>query len=223
MDSGNASATQPVPAVDVEAAVQAWCAREGDRVDPVRRHFIVALARRARAQEGEARRILESRVLDILSEYVAVAIDGKALGYYIGGSIMPSALREPAAAPHAGPLADLTAQLARKAAGRTGDAAFSAPPQALQYLRRAWSRLSADRRITQSLARLPENAGPLNSHQLVHRSLTLMRDASPQYLNQFMAYIDTLAWLEQMEGASAPAVGSAARAERGRRPARGGG
>lgn len=79
------------------------------------------------------------------------------------------------------------------------------PPDAmadtLGYLRTTWSRLSADRRLTQSLAKVPENAGPLNSQHLVHRSLTLMRELSPEYLHHFMAHVDALLWLDQANGA----------------------
>lgn len=41
---------------------------------------------------------------------------------------------------------------------------------------------------------------------LVLRSLGLMREASPDYLNRFMAYVDTLLWLDVAESVK-PAVG----------------
>ena len=67
----------------------------------------------------------------------------------------------------------------------------------VKLFRRTWWRLSADQRLAQSRATLPENAGPLNSHHLVHRSLTLMRELSPEYLERFVGYVDALQWLEQ--------------------------
>ncbi len=67
----------------------------------------------------------------------------------------------------------------------------------LAYFRTTWSRLSAERRLTRSLETVPENAGPLNSHQLVHRALQTMRETSPGYLHRFMTYVDALLWLEQ--------------------------
>ncbi len=70
-------------------------------------------------------------------------------------------------------------------------------PQMLQFFRRTWSRLSAEQRLAQSRSSLPENAGPLHSHQLVHRSLTLMRELSPAYFDHFIAHVDALLWLEQ--------------------------
>ena len=66
------------------------------------------------------------------------------------------------------------------------------------------------------LAKVPENAGPLNSQHLVHRSLTLMRDLSPEYLNRFMSYVDALSWLDQANAMGA----DVARAETKRKTAR---
>ncbi|MDO9352812.1 MAG: DUF2894 domain-containing protein, partial [Solirubrobacteraceae bacterium] len=87
-------------------------------------------------------------------------------------------------------LAGLVAQLHRQQA-----AAPDAMADTLGYLRSTWSRLSADQRLTQSLAKVPENAGPLNSQHLVHRALTQIRDLSPEYLHHFMAQVDALLWL----------------------------
>ena len=55
--------------------------------------------------------------------------------------------------------------------------------------------------MRRSLAPPTEDAGPLNSSRLVHRSLTLMRGLSPEYLQQFLAYADTLSWLETLQDA----------------------
>ena len=81
----------------------------------------------------------------------------------------------------------------------------------MQFFKRTWSRLSADQRLAQARATLPDNAGPLNSHHLVHRSLTLMRELSPEYLERFVGYIDALQWLEQANEAAQDSA-SAARA-----------
>lgn len=66
-----------------------------------------------------------------------------------------------------------------------------------RYFRNTWSKLSVDKRVTQALHQAPKNAGPINSHSLVLRSLALMRDISPDYLNQFTSYVDTLLCLDQ--------------------------
>lgn len=70
-------------------------------------------------------------------------------------------------------------------------------------MRNTWSRLSADKRLTQSLAKVPDKAGPLNSHQLVHRALSAMRDASPDYFHHFVSYVDALMGLDPLNGAGA--------------------
>jgi hypothetical protein len=53
------------------------------------------------------------------------------------------------------------------------------------------------KRVAQELDQAPKNAGPINSHMLVLRSLEKMRDVSPDYLNRFTLYVDTLLLLDQ--------------------------
>ena len=55
------------------------------------------------------------------------------------------------------------------------------------------------------------NAGPLNSHHLVHRALLLMRELSPEYLNRFMSYVDSLLWIDQANGSMAAAAAASER------------
>ncbi len=88
------------------------------------------------------------------------------------------------------PLAQLTQELA---------AARQASPDldSARRFREAWSRICAEDEVTHAVERGPENAGPLNSHRLVLRTLQLMRELSPDYLRRFMAHTDTLLWLEQ--------------------------
>jgi len=59
--------------------------------------------------------------------------------------------------------------------------------------------------VRQSQEQVHKNAGPLNSNQLVHRALSLMRELSPGYLQQFLSYTDALMWMEQIHAATAPA------------------
>ena len=90
---------------------------------------------------------------------------------------------------------------------RAGGGAAVGSTQTLQFFQRTWSRLSADQRLAQSRASLPENAGPLNSHHLVHRALTLMRALSPEYLECFVGYVDALQWLERANEAAVQETG----------------
>lgn len=59
------------------------------------------------------------------------------------------------------------------------------------------SKLSVHKQVAQALEQAPRNAGPINSHMLVLRSLALMRDISPDYLNRFISYADALLCLDQ--------------------------
>jgi hypothetical protein len=68
-------------------------------------------------------------------------------------------------------------------------------PRIVQF-RQQLHRISVQKQVTQAIAQAPQNAGPINSHMLVLRSLGLMRDISPDYLNRFMGYVDTLLVLE---------------------------
>lgn len=66
--------------------------------------------------------------------------------------------------------------------------------------RETWARISAETEVDQATHRAPENAGPLNAHHLVLRTLALMRDLSPDYLRRFMTHTESLLWLDQAYG-----------------------
>ncbi|MED5619119.1 DUF2894 domain-containing protein [Ideonella sp. BN130291] len=197
---------------DAEHGLEASLAQARERgdhtFDPVRFRVIEAMARRAAGRDGAARRIVHRKAMQLLAAYVQdlcqanVAAD-QAPGPAPGGD--RSALRQ------------LVDRLARPAP------AGAAPElQAMKQFRGTWARLKAEQRLTQSLAKVPANAGPLNSHHLVHRSLTLMKALSPEYLHVFMAHADALLWLEQATlPAPARAHDTPARASGGRKPQRG--
>ena len=181
--------------------------------DRVRERYAQALARRASAHVGAARRVLDARLAALLA-HPARSPDDEPVA--------------PGAREARGPLAELVAHAARqkpasvlgagaKASSNSTDKPAAVPaPEAktLQFFKRTWSRLSADQRLAQSRATLPDNAGPLNSHHLVHRSLTLMRELSPEYLEHFVAYVDALQWLEQSNEAEAAELAPRAPAPR---------
>lgn len=200
------------PAFDAGAALAALRERGDHRADPVRFRFIEAMARRAHAHDGDARRLLDARIAQLVAAY-RQALDNRP-------DAIPAQEAPEGAPPTQSALAGLAAHIAQHAPPPAADLAAGSATlgltpdlKAVTYFRSTWSKLSAERRLTQSLAKVPDNAGPLNSHHLVHRALILMRDLSPEYLNRFMSYVDALLWIDQANGSMAAAAASAPRAE----------
>jgi hypothetical protein len=167
--------------------LDAWREQNADRLNPTRFLFIEALERRAAGHAGEARRILDDRLSKLLKAY---ADDLEA-----AASNLDHANSSTTPCPPARPLGRLIDHIASYVAPRPS----SFPTlEALDEFRRIWSEVRTDSHVRQSLEQVPANAGPLNSGNLVHRSLTLMSELSPGYLQQFLSYVDTLSWMEQM-------------------------
>lgn len=129
------------------------------------------------------------------------------LAYMAGlgdGAGQGGAAEPPPAAPEGAPATPVAAPAVATGTGEapSGTVSPARELKSLRYFRSTWSRLSAEQQLAQALAQAPENAGPLNSHLLVLRALQLMQEVSPDYLQRFMSYADTLLWLEQMEDLS---------------------
>ncbi|KVZ05207.1 hypothetical protein WL11_13210 [Burkholderia ubonensis] len=180
--------------------LDAWRASGADRLDPVRFHRIDALERRVAGHDGDARRLLDARLDALLAGY-AGDIERA------GDANEPDDVAQ--ARPASGALAGLVTHIARDAqADRAG-----IDPALIEYFRETWSKVRTEKQYRQALDQVPRNAGPLNSSSLVHRSLSLMRDLSPGYLQQFLSYVDALAWLEDLAGGGAQAEKEAPRAK----------
>jgi hypothetical protein len=216
---------------EARATLDAWRARGVDRMDPVRFHFTEALVRRAAGHSGEARRILDNRLHSLLTAYAA-DLEQTALAASDAGVEGGTAqLAMPLPLPVRGTLGELLDQIAGRApsaqsegsaAGRAASQPASWPElEMLEYFREVWSRLDTERQLRQSQQQVPGNAGPLNSSSLVHRSLSLMRELSPGYLQQFLSYVDALSWMEQMNsggplpGKDTPRAAGAKKSTRG--------
>jgi hypothetical protein len=108
------------------------------------------------------------------------------------------------------PLAALNAHIARVSQAAAEGQRSSATPwpelRSAQRFRETWERLSAEETVVQATHRAPENAGPLNSHKLVLRTLGLMSELSPHYLRRFLAHTETLLWLDQAQAQLKPAA-----------------
>ncbi|WP_088578817.1 DUF2894 domain-containing protein [Burkholderia ubonensis] len=187
-------------ATRARAMLDAWRASGADRLDPVRFHLIDALERRAAGHDGDARRLLDARLDALLAGYAGDVERA-------GDANEPDDVAQ--ARPASGALAGLLTHIARDAqADRAG-----IDPALIEYFRETWSKVRTEKQYRQALDQVPRNAGPLNSSSLVHRSLSLMRDLSPGYLQQFLSYVDALAWLEDLAGGGAQAEKEAPRAK----------
>ena len=204
--------------IDTASALAALRARGAAQADPVRWHFIEALARRAATKDGELRQRLDARLAELLQAAVATATSAPV----VVAVADPGSAIGPAATAAGGPLAALVRLLnPAAAASPTGDR--SAPPagdralpeapaelRTLQQHRRRWAQLRIDRQLTGAQAQMPEQAGPLHSDRLVLRALQQMRDLSPGYLAHFAAHVETLLWLEQTAATAATSPGKPA-------------
>ena len=186
------------------AILDAWREQGAARLNPVRFHYIEALEQRAARHHGEARRLLDERLSRLLQAY-ADDLEKATV------KVAEADVTAPPSATARGALGELTDYLAGQTTARGDDALF---PQLelLEDFRKLWSRVRTESQLRQSLEQVPTNAGPLNSGNLVHRSITLMRELSPGYLQQFLSYVDALTWIEQMNDGGALVVTEAPRA-----------
>jgi hypothetical protein len=182
--------------VDHSAVIDALRSAGADQLDPVHLHYLEALARRADTQSSSVKRILDAKLTHALAAFKErvehTPRDVKA-------SVTPCVQRSP--------LSELTAYIAHLSPESVqANGGVSAPLElkAIRQFRNTWSKLSVDKQVAQALDQAPKNAGPINSHMLVLRSLALMRDTSPDYLNRFMSYVDTLLCLDQGDAKSKP-------------------
>jgi hypothetical protein len=192
--------TERATHAQVEAQLEAWRERGADRLDPLRFRLIEALAQRAASHGGEARRLLDTRLSELMSAYAA--LDGHEA--HDGQQVPTARKRTPGAL---GQLVDQLGTQTCSASGQPvrGGKPLNVSPELIDYFRATWARVRAGQQLREAQVQVPQNAGPLNSNSLVHRSLSLMRELSPGYLQQFLAYADALSWLEQLSPADTAA------------------
>lgn len=179
---------------------------------------IQALERRAAAQTGELRALLEQRLAELAGAYARDIETAPAIDDQSPPRVTPSqAPRNPLTAL----VEQLTGVVARDAIADSTLAAAAPTPTTsasafavLDEIRQTCTKVRNQSQLRQALDSAPDDAGPLNSANLVHRALTRMQALSPAYLQHFIAYVDALSALE-------PFRAQAARAEE--KPARGSG
>jgi hypothetical protein len=190
-----------------------------DQFDRVQFHYLEVLVHRLGAQRASVKRILADKLVAALASFKerfeqAQRKAGAFTGVMPGVALSESNDRRES-------LGDLARSIAQHSPEYVDadlddsverNVALRPELKTLRHFRNTWSKLSVDKQLTQALDQAPRNAGPVNSHMLVLRSLALMRDISPDYLNRFMSYADTLLCLDQnTKGKSTPAKKSLAR------------
>lgn len=179
---------------EVVGLVDALRLQGASQLDPVGFRYIEILEQRASAHQGRARQILDAKL-----ETAVVALRQRVI--QAQGQSQDSIA--PASSAQRETLGDLVRLLTEHSLDKP-DSSSVVPTttsctelKSVKYFRNTWSKLSAERQVTQALGQAPKNAGPINSHVVALRALALMRDTSPDYLNRFMSYVDTLLNLEQ--------------------------
>lgn len=172
------------------------------KVDAIGWHYIETLAQRMQAQSGTARALLLAKLQALLQRFEAKMHVVNVPHVMSDASSVPPS-------PMAMLLHDMRSPMAAHASGKTP--ALQTEHPRIQQFRKQLSKISVQKQVTQAIAQAPQNAGPINSHMLVLRSLGLMRDISPDYLNRFMAHVDTLLCLDGAnKGKLAPKKGTSA-------------
>ena len=207
----------------VDKRIASLRAAGANRFDPVGQHYLEALAKRAVRHQGRARCLLDkkleqsltlfsarfelaqSEASDMLTETVTAyphAAD-KLQCLFVAGDFtgMKRCIQDVKKDNPPSMLGALLRQFEQHGfetiPPRPGASAGSRTElKTLRGARNVWTTLSTSRQVTRALEQAPKNAGPINSHMLVLRSLALMRDVSPDYLNRFMSYADTLLSLD---------------------------
>ena len=230
-----------VPAADVDLQISALRLLGVDRFDPVRFHYLEALSQRVAAHQGRVKPILETRLASAMASLqqdfeqkrlqAKKAVDELSLAHpdaaaalrrqldsgEVGGVMRSVAVHARPA--QAASLRDLVRALAQQSSesvevGLHVDASWRPELRTARHFRNTWSKLSVDRQLKKALGQAPKNAGPVNSHMLVLRSLAMMREISPDYLNRFMSYADALLCLEHGATAQQASIKKSADAEK---------
>ena len=183
-------------------------AKSPDTSDAVRAHYREALAHRLQAAPPAVRRLLQAK-LQQLDGAGGETAPAQAVPTVAPRRRAPVAPRKPLS-----PLAQLNQHIA---AGVQPPGAVRPELRSAQAFRETWSRICAENDVHHAVQRAPENAGPLNSHMLVLRTLGLMRGLSPDYLRRFMAHTDTLLWLDQASARLKPPPAKAKAAPRSKK------
>ena len=175
------------PAHTLVAEIERLRAAGAAGVDAVQWHYIETLAARSLSLPAQAQTILQAKLQSALTHLdmrMAAAIEEPA---------------GPAAAKMPSPMTLLLQEMAPPPDTVPGKASFLEAHREsprVQQFRKQLRKISVQKQVSHAIAQAPQNAGPINSHMLVLRALGLMRELSPDYLQRFVAYVNTLMVLE---------------------------
>ncbi|WP_306552875.1 DUF2894 domain-containing protein [Acidovorax sp.] len=175
-----------------EPTLESLRAEGAQHHDPVRFRYLEVLAARLPAQPPAVQQVLAGRLQAAVADYAGRARTAV--------SSKPRAAVALAGAPSA--LVQLNRDLSTRAQADAdsvlvGGGASVSDMKSVRRFSEVWSKIAAEQQVAQAFTRGPENAGPLNAHRLMLRSLALMRSLSPDYLRHFLSQMDSLLWLEQ--------------------------
>lgn len=175
----------------IEPTLESLRAEGAQQHNPVRFRYLEVLAERLPAQPQAVQKVLADRLHAAVLDYAGRA-----------RPVVPPTPAAAAATTAPSPLAQLNRDLSARAQADADSVLMGGDTSAsdMKSVRRfseVWSKISAEQQAAQAFSRGPENAGPLNAHRLMLRSLALMQNLSPDYLRHFLSQMDSLLWLEQ--------------------------
>lgn len=194
----------------------------GDRFDPTRFRFIESLLERAVHARAPVQVILQNKAFTALSAYRAdqqssaekvACKPSAAYANTIAKIIELRQVLDQKQAPLNATASALERQLQEQENQSLAGAQYAAeallesqnevtataqkPLKASQKMQVFQQRRSIERRVEIAIQQGPKSPGPLNPQMLALKSLTAMRDLSPQYLNRYVNYLDALFWIER--------------------------
>lgn len=153
---------------------------------------VLSLQERSQAHQGAARALLDRKLnqaLDALQARMAAGLFAGAKA--ASSSCSSSTALEPSALGHL-----VHAWQARRTSSQavqpTPNLLSSLESPRVQAFREELAKLRTHKQVSHALSQAPLNAGPLNSHMLVLKCMSLMREASPDYLQHLVVYVETL-------------------------------
>ena len=202
------------------SALQALRHDGAQHLDPTRFHYMELLQSRASAASGKLQSILHGKLEAALADYRQRFIEAQAtaaneaarlssthpdhvrtLRQHLKTGDFQGVRQLGVQAEFTGshkPLNELNAYIHTATQPGEGNRDALIEMKGVRRFRAVWSKIVAAGQVEQAIGRGPKNAGPLNSHSLVLRSLALMRTLSPEYLQRFVSHVDSLLWLEQL-------------------------